>query len=254
MRILVVDDFHSAWFLLSAVLDADHHHLDWSPDPADAARKVKSARYGLALVDLDFGRGAPESGLTALRVLHDEGVPCLVHSADAEENRLLYLLAAFQFFQPLGLLSRAGSAQDMRAVVAAVETGEPLGPRFIAAAYRPRRGLEPWLDRLLHNDLDLALWRQLTRYSNRTALAAAAKTATGTVDKFTGRQIDVVRDLRMSFGRWDAAPVPDGDGRVDRLAPLHAFAVTHSRFFADPEVERLVRARSRPERRRRPGF
>ena len=64
MRILVVDDFHSAWFLLSAVLDADHHHLDWSPDPADAARKVKSARYGLALVDLDFGRGAPESGLT----------------------------------------------------------------------------------------------------------------------------------------------------------------------------------------------
>lgn len=144
-------------------------------------------------------------------------------------------------------------AQDMRTVVAAVEKGEPLGPRFIAAAYRPRRGMQPGPDRLLHTELDLALWRQLTRYSNRTVLAAAAKTATGTVDKFTGRQIDVVRDLRTAFGRRDAEAPADPDARGDRLAPLHAFAMTHRRFFADPEVELLVRARSRPGGRSRGG-
>ena len=66
-------------------------------------------------MDLRYVQSAA-TGLTALATLRQlsPGTKTIISTTDEEENRLLYLLAAFQFFDPKALLAetRGGRVRD----------------------------------------------------------------------------------------------------------------------------------------------
>src|SRR4051812_44329362 len=103
MRIVVADDFVSVEQTISRALEdkgdgtRTRHEVVGVRSPQALRKALASASFDLAFVDMDFGRGVPDSGLVALRFLDEAGVKAVVHSADSEDNRVLFLLAAFQF-------------------------------------------------------------------------------------------------------------------------------------------------------------
>ena len=77
--------------------------------------------FDQAIVDLRYAQSAA-TGLTALVTLRDlaPGTKTIISTTDEEENRLLYLLAAFQFFEPKAMLAKRADAFVTRAVVEAI--------------------------------------------------------------------------------------------------------------------------------------
>src|SRR5207249_3960911 len=72
--------------------------------------------FEAAIVDLRYVQSAA-TGLTALATLRElsPGTRTIISTTDEEENRLLYLLAAFQFFEPRALLAKRADAFVTRA-------------------------------------------------------------------------------------------------------------------------------------------
>src|ERR1700730_6832908 len=126
--------------------------------------------FEAAIVDLRYVQTAA-TGLTALATLRQlsPGTKTIISTTDEEENRLLYLLAAFQFFEPKALLAKRADAFVTRAVVEAIGRGDPspspdADPFRRAAALRP-----PLLHPLLYNRPDLGLLPCLRRFTTRLA-------------------------------------------------------------------------------------
>ncbi|WP_377267350.1 hypothetical protein [Peterkaempfera sp. SMS 1(5)a] len=255
MRIVVVDNVMQVGESVARALDGTGHSVAWALTPELLGGMLGGGqRFDLAFVDMDFGRMSEQSGLTVLRHLGAVSVPSVLYSADSEDSRLLFLLAAFQFHRPLGLLSKEAPGDDVRALVEAVAAGEQPAARFRGDRYRPpaRDRGAPWLDRLIPSTTDLGIWEQLPHYSSRWELARTAHVSERTVDNFLIRHADTVRELERSFlHRPDPQPVAVPDAALGRrarttlLAPLHAFAVMHFRFFRDPELRPLVEGRRR---------
>ena len=107
MRILVVDDFVLVELALAQVIQGTPHTLVGVRDPRSLPEALAEAEGGepfdLALVDINFGPGVP-TGLTAMRILQELSpeTKIVIESTDEERNRLLFLLASFAFFEPLG--------------------------------------------------------------------------------------------------------------------------------------------------------
>jgi hypothetical protein len=142
--------------------------------------------FEAAIVDLRYVQSAA-TGLTALATLRElsPGTKTIISTTDEEENRLLYLLAAFQFFEPRALLAKRADAFVTRAVVEAVGRGDPsptpdADPFRRAAATRP-----PLLDQLVHNRTELGIWQELARFDKRLQIASAAHVHPRTLDAFT---------------------------------------------------------------------
>ena len=139
----------------------------------------------------------PQTGLTALATLRElaPGTKTIISTTDEEENRLLYLLAAFQFFEPKALLAKRADAFVTRAVVEAIGRGDSspspdADPFRKAAVMRP-----PLLDQLVHNRTELGIWQELARFDKRQEIANAAHVHPRTLDAFTaakGAAIDAV--------------------------------------------------------------
>ncbi|MFJ6214143.1 hypothetical protein ACIQGZ_12535 [Streptomyces sp. NPDC092296] len=252
MRIVVVDNVMQAGEAVARALDGTGHEVAWALTPEVLAGMLDGQRFDLAFVDLDFGRMSEQSGLAALRQLAARSVRSVVYSADSEDSRLLFLLAAFQFHRPLGLLTKEAPGAEIRELVRAAEAGERLRGALSGDRYRPPAHGTAWLDRLIPSTTDLAVWEQLPYYSSRWELARTAHVSERTVDKFLLRHAEAVRELERVFRRRPEPPFPAAPGdrraRSPLLAPLHAFAVTHFRFFRDPEVRPLIEARRRPGR------
>src|SRR5262249_48925997 len=89
----------------------DGHTVVGVRDPAALPRMLAYEEpFEAAIVDLRYVQSAA-TGLTALATLRElsPGTKTIISTTDEEENRLLYLLAAFQFFEP-----RAAAAQAAR--------------------------------------------------------------------------------------------------------------------------------------------
>jgi DNA-binding NarL/FixJ family response regulator len=251
MRIIVVDDHMGAGdAIIRAVADTPHT-VRWTGTPESLEEIIARESFDIAFVDMDFGRSSQGSGLTALHQVAARGMHAVIYSADSEENRLLYLLAAFQFYRPLALLAKDASGDAIRALLQAAADGREPAAAVAGGQYRPPAGALSWLDRLIHNPTDLAIWQQLTYFSERSAVALAAGFSARTVDVFLDRQLDTVLELERTFHpRPEHLPLlgdrPDGKDskkRTRRMVPLHAFAVKHLRFFHDPELPRLLETR-----------
>ena len=279
MRILVVDDFVLVELALAQVIQGTPHTLVGVRDPRSLPdvlgpgdRSDRDAHFDLALVDINFGPGCP-TGLTAMSILHDLSpeTKIVIESTDEERNRLLFLLASFAFFEPVALMSKASSTEEMRALIDAVARGDLTGPGFARADGRAdQRNASPvqrlirnsgCLDELIRNRMDLMLWRALVRFDKRGEVARASHVDERTVDRFTANKSQVVDKIQAEFPedasvseapqRWDDDP--DGQRRHPNLVRLARFAQTHSHFFGDEAIDGLFATRwqsPRPRQRR----
>ncbi len=275
MHIIVVDDFVLVELALAQVIQGTGHTLVGVRDPRSLPEALSEGDRGepfdLALVDIDFGPRAP-TGLTAMRILQDlsPATKIVIESTDEERNRLLFLLASFAFFEPLGLLSKASSSAEMRALIDAIERGELAGPGLAQPDGTLSHALSPVqrlvrnagvLDELIRNGTDLMLWRAVVRFDKRGEVARASHVDERTVDRFTAAKSAVVDKIQAEFPEgasvhlvppaWDDEP--DEQRRHSHLVRLARFAQTHSHFFGDEALDELfaVRWRSARSRQRR---
>ena len=248
MRILVIDDYLNVEMALRGILDG--HTVTGVRDPVALPRMLAhEAPFDQAIVDLRYVQSAA-TGLTALATLRRlaPDTKTIISTTDEEENRLLYLLAAFQFFEPKALLAKRADAFVTRAVVEAVGRGDPspspdADPFRKAAAMRP-----PLLDQLVHNRTELGIWQELARFDKRQEIANAAHVHPRTLDAFTAAKcaaIDVVNALlpqRVRVPEPAAGPAETATAHGANLIRVIHFARIHMQFFADEEVARLLDA------------
>jgi DNA-binding NarL/FixJ family response regulator len=275
VRILVVDDFVLVELALAQVIQGTAHTLVGVRDPRSLPEVLEAAAtegepFGLALVDINFGPGAP-TGLTAMRILNElsPDTKIVIESTDEERNRLLFLLASFAFFEPLGLMSKASSSEEMRALIDAIDRGELSGPGLAQPDGTLSHALSPvqrlvrnagLLDELIRNATDLMLWRAVVRFDKRGEVARASHVDERTVDRFIAAKSAVVDKIQAAFPE-DASvhlvPSPDDEPEEQRrhsnLVRLARFAQTHGSFFGDEAIDELFAARwqsARPRQRR----
>jgi len=265
VRILVIDDYLNVEMALRGILDG--HTVAGVRDPAALPRMLAYEEpFEAAIVDLRYVQTAA-TGLTALATLRQlsPGTKTIISTTDEEENRLLYLLAAFQFFEPKALLAKRADAFVTRAVVEAIGRGDPspspdADPFRRAAALRP-----PLLDQLVHNRTELGIWQELARFDKRLQIASAAHVHPRTLDVFTAAKGAAIEAVAAHFSRPDrgngplagAASEPaaaaslgaaagpgagPGTAHGANLIRVIHFARTHEQFFADQEVAGLLEA------------
>jgi CheY-like chemotaxis protein len=271
LHILVVDDFVLVELALAQVIQGTPHTLTGVRDPRslpDALRE--DGPFDLALVDINFGPGAP-TGLTAMRILQDlsPDTKIVIESTDEERNRLLFLLASFAFFEPLGLMSKASSSEQMRGLIDAIDRGDLSGPglargdRTLSHALSPVQRLirhAGLLDELIRNGTDLMLWRAVVRFDKRGEVARASHVDERTVDRFIAAKSGVVDEIQAAFPEDASVHLvrppegePDDQRRHSNLVRMARFAQTHSHFFGDEAIDELFAARwqsARPRQRR----
>lgn len=248
MRFLVIDDHVHVELALAQVIRDTEHTLVGVRDPQNLPEVLaEEPGFDAAFVDLSFGRQAP-TGLSAMITLRQmsPATRLVMETTEEERNRLLYLMAAFVFFEPVGLMPKNLGAEEMRALITLIARGEALHSMSVDRLVRHGDDLH----RLVRDSTDLALWRALARFDRRGEVARASYVEERTVDRFTARQ-SVVLDLIDShfpepasverpFGQADPA---DEQRHRPNLMRLARFAETHGKFFDDSAVESLFAAR-----------
>jgi hypothetical protein len=254
MKIIVVDDHIAAQETVTVALASDpatkHHVVTGVRAPDELHRAGDLQAFGLAFVDLDFRRQSSKSGLYALRLLDQAGVAAVIYAADDEDNRVLFLLAAFRFYRPWALVSKRASSAEIRKLVATIESGARPESSAMHRYQPPNRGV-PLLDRLIVRAGDIPIWRALATQSDRNAIAEVTNVSRSKVDSFLSEHFDIVAEIEEDLlYRSPSEPFADPGARgraahayAHRFAPLHSFAVEHHRFFQDAEVMELIRER-----------
>jgi CheY-like chemotaxis protein len=261
MRVLVIDDYVQTEMAVAAALGGTGHEVTGASDPDDLPEVLGSrGPFDLALVDMYFGPQS-RSGIGALRILRDQSpaTATVVNSAKEEQNRLLFLLAAFRFFDPLTAVSKSISGPAIRELADTAARGEVPFPEG-AREYRPGGPLGDPLSQLLRSASDLTLWRELARFHKRGEIARAAIVAESTVDKFTSAMYPVVEDLEARLR--GSVPVSGYSGYGEGQAGTHnaplirltRFAGEHQAFFRDQDVaDLLAETWGTPQRTPSPG-
>jgi hypothetical protein len=254
MKIIVVDDHIAAQETVTVAVASDpatkHHAVTGARTPDELQCIADLGTFGLAFVDLDFRRQSRKTGLFALRLLDRAGVPAVIYAADDEDNRVLFLLAAFRFYRPWALVSKRASGAEIRKLVATIESGARPESSAMHRYQPPHRGI-PVLDRLIVRVGDIPIWRALATQSDRNAIAEVTNVSRSKVDSFLNEHSAVVAEIENELlFRTPPEPFPETRalGRAvhayaHRFAPLHSFAVEHHRFFQDAEVKELIKER-----------
>jgi DNA-binding NarL/FixJ family response regulator len=247
MRILVIDDYLNVEIGLRAILDG--HTVTGVRNPGDLGKMLAHEEpFDQAIVDLRYARSAA-TGLTALATLRELAprTATIISTTEEEENRLLYLLAAFQFFTPKALLAKSADAFVTRAVVEAIGRGEP-SPSAAADPFRKAATMSPpVLDQVVHNRTELSIWQELARFDKRQEIASAAHVHPRTLDAFTaskGAAIDVVHAQfpQQEDPRPEAPAGGSAGTHGSNLIRVIHFARIHAQFFGDAEVAGLLAA------------
>lgn len=254
MKIIVVDDHIAAQETVTVALASDpatkHHTVTGVRAPDELHRIDDLGTFGLAFVDLDFRRLSGKTGLFALRLLDWAHVPAVIYAADDEDNRVLFLLAAFRFYRPWALLSKRASGAEIRKLVATIDSGaRPESPAM--RRYQPPARGTSILDRLIVRAGDIPIWRALATQSDRNAIAEVTGVSRSKVDSFLNEYSDVVAEIENELllrtpnePFFETLPLARAArAYAHRFAPLHSFAVEHHRFFQDAEVLELIKER-----------
>ncbi|MCM3922917.1 hypothetical protein ND748_14760 [Frankia sp. AiPs1] len=256
MRVVVVDDVLIWEEAVAVGLGAmgtvgGPYQVAGARSPADLEALLRTDSFDLAFVDMNYGKRVRESGLTALRLLAEHHIPAVVYWNKPEDNRALFVLAAFQFFRPLALVPKTMSSAEIRKVVDTLAAGQPYETPDLAL-YRPPVGRASLLDRLVPTSGDLLIWRALTVFAGRTEVAREAHFSLRRVDNFLRDRFEAMVDVqrRLLDDPTDGLPTVTQslsltEVKQSRLTPMHAFAQTHQAFFRDPELARQLRERGR---------
>ncbi|WP_330300347.1 response regulator [Streptomyces sp. NBC_00503] len=243
MRVLVVDD---QWIVESAVARAlapAGHVVVGVRSPEDlAARFAGDDRdFQLAFVDLDFQKESERSGLAALEECGKVGVPAALLTADGEHNRILHLLAAFEFYpDTLTLVSKNGAEKDIRDIATAVAYGHRPNPEASADFRPPRRG-PSWINSLVRQPGHLALWRAAAVCDRHATIIEETRVGARSLSTFLEQSAEAVQGLQQEFfGVASPEDEPGAGTRKKHLQVVTAFAQTYAWFFGDQDVERLV--------------
>lgn len=256
MKIIVVDDHIAAQETVTVALASDpvtkHHVVTGVRTPDELHRIDDLDTFGLAFVDLDFRRQSKRTGLFALRLLDQDHVPAVIYAADDEDNRVLFLLAAFRFYRPWALVSKRASSAEIRGLVATIDSGARPDSSAMQRYQPPAKGISI-LDRLIVRAGDVPIWRALAAQSDRNAIAEVTDVSRSKVDSFLNEYSTVVAEIEKELLlRTPPEPFPEpraplgiaaARGYAHRVAPLHSFAVEHHRFFQDAEVLELIKER-----------
>ncbi|WP_234386701.1 hypothetical protein [Streptomyces sp. ERV7] len=239
----MVDD---QWIVESAVARAlapAEHVVVGVRSPEELAEKFTTDRdFQLAFIDLDFLHESTKSGLAALEECGKARVPAAVLTSDGEHNRILHLLAAFEFYpDTLTLLSKHGAEKDMRDIATAIAYGHHPPRPGAAARFRPPRRGPSWINSLVRRPGDLDLWRAAASYDRYSTIIQETKVGPRSLSTFLEQSAEAVHALQHEF--FGAAPPGDklkAGSRNKHLQVVTAFAQTYARFFSDKDVERLV--------------
>jgi DNA-binding NarL/FixJ family response regulator/transcriptional regulator with XRE-family HTH domain len=250
MKILVADDLPAAQETIQFALASDpatsHHVVVGVRSPEHLGQLPDVGRFELAFVDVNFRNTSHRSGLLALRVLEQASAPVLIYAAEDQDSQALFRLAAFEFFQPYGLITKGASIAEIRQAVKIIESRRPRLDSPLMPQHAQPDG-PPYIDRLLPKSDDLPIWRSLSRFSDRLAICRAASVSPRTLDAFLSEHFDIAAEISETFHSeipLTSAPIQEASSYVARLAPMHAFAKTHRRFFHDTELERLLQQRA----------
>jgi len=254
MKIIVVDDHIAAQETVTVAVASDpatkHHAVTGVRTPDELHRIDDLGTFRLAFVDLDFRRQSRKTGLFALRLLDRADVPAVIYAADDEDNRVLFLLAAFRFYRPWALVSKRASSVGIRKLVTTIDSGARPELSAMRRYQPPSRGI-PILDRLIVRAGDIPIWRALATQSDRNAIAEVTNVSRSKVDSFLNEHSAVVAEIEKELlFRTPPEPFPEtralgraAHAYAHRFAPLRSFAVEHHRFFQDAEVMELIRER-----------
>jgi CheY-like chemotaxis protein len=255
MKIIVVDDHIAAQETVTVALASDpatkHHVVTGVRTPDELHRISDLGTFRLAFVDLDFRRQSKKTGLFALRLLDRARVPAVIYAADDEDNRVLFLLAAFRFYRPWALVSKRASGAKIRKLAATIDSGARPDSSAMQRYQPPAKGISI-LDRLIVRAGDIPIWRALATQSDRNAIAEVTGVSRSKVDSFLNEHFAVVAEIEKELlFRTPPEPFPETRASLGktarayahRFAPLHAFAVEHHRFFQDAEVLELIKER-----------
>ncbi|MFD3779792.1 hypothetical protein [Streptomyces sp. NPDC058612] len=238
----MVDD---QWIVESAVAralaPADHDVIGVRSPENLGALLAMDRDFQLAFVDLDFQRESLRSGLAALEECGKAGVPAAVITSEGEHNRLLHLLAAFEFYpDTLTLLSKNDAEKDWRDIATAVAYGHYPNPKASSRFRPPRRGIS-WINSLVRQPEDLALWRAAASHDRHSTIIEATGVRTRSLSNFLERSTKAVHKVQHKFfGVAVPGDEPEAGTRMKRLQVVTGFAQTYARFFGDQDVERLV--------------
>ncbi|MGW2130546.1 hypothetical protein [Streptomyces coelicoflavus] len=241
MRILVIDDIYVIELGVARAVEAEGHTVVGARNPDELRQRLaRDKDFQLALVDLDYGREVAESGLAALEVLNSHGIPSVIHTVDGEENRTLFLLAAFEFFpQTVAVLSKHASDGPLHQIIDALGRGYSPSPT-LSQRYRPARGRTSLLSELVGRPEDLPLWRALARHTKLALVAKAVSRSERSVSEFLAKRQPVIARFQHEFMERPMPPEPTGGERNKPLLEVCGFARFHSEFFSDRDVERLA--------------
>ncbi|WP_330358394.1 hypothetical protein [Streptomyces chartreusis] len=263
MKLLVIDDqFPTSLQIAQAVQDCQDCFIDWVDDPENLDRLLAGETVDLAFVDLHYGRGRA-TGLTAQQIISESSpsTRTVIFSNEQEDNRILLLLASFHFFQPFAMLSKSAPGEVIRAVVEAVHDGD--GQLDFGDADHYRKAA-PLISKLIARENDLRIWRALTRFSERNAVAGDSSVTPGWISTWAEEKMPIVEQIRAEFlGHQPDLPRPmpykpprahiedKPEGKktnkrgpyTAKLSPLHAFAMVHAEFFNARELDELFEER-----------
>lgn len=252
MRILVVDDHYVIEAGVARALEQHNGHVVVGASSPAALRNelTRGTDFGLAFVDLHYGAGAPESGLAALEALAGYDIPCILYTSDGEQNRPLYLLAAFEFFPDTStVLSKTAGDVEIARIVDIYANGLRPGPGA-SQRYRSPGDRTSLLKRLVGTSDDLILWRSLAKFTKLREIAADAHCSEKKVSDFISLRQSAIAEFEHEVMDLPVAPSPPTGERQRPLLDAHRFATVNADFFADPDVERLVRGKYDGEKRR----
>ncbi|HEY3718386.1 MAG TPA: hypothetical protein VGL39_28005 [Jatrophihabitantaceae bacterium] len=255
-RVLVLDDATGYGFAFDELLRLGRSSL---PGPAQvrAASSVREVvelidageRFDVAIIDLGLGARQP-SGLGAIHVLGQRTDTRIAVHTDYHEQtrRLLFLYAAFTWYDPVALLPKTGDAPgrdraavatDLAAKIAMINRGQSPHPD-LAIPFRARLGKERAFERILKTHEDLDKWIAFVEYSNITDVARALHLGRKTVENWVRSKYDATQAL---LNDAEAAKIDVTDARVNvsslgraNQSVIHQFARSQSWFFTDPVV------------------
>ncbi|MEV8395901.1 MULTISPECIES: response regulator [unclassified Streptomyces] len=241
MRILVIDDVYVIELGVARAVEGDKHVVVGVRNPEELRRRLAWDKdFQLALVDLDYGRAVQESGLAALEVLSSQNIPSVIHTVDGEDNRTLFLLAAFEFFpQTVAVLSKHSGDEPLHQIIDALKRGYSPS-RALSQRYRPARGRSSLLSELVGRPEDLPVWQALARHTKLSLVAKAVNRSQRSVSDFLAKRQPVIARFQYEFMERPMPPEPSGSERNKPLLEVCGFARFHSQFFFDPDVRRLA--------------
>ena len=186
-----------------------HTPMSFGPGSvAEAAAQVKQCvlaekTINAAIVDLGLGPRQP-SGLGVIDLLDKVGVPAAVWTDWSEgARRLMFVYAAFSWYNPVGLLPKArftaGTnadrvARDFARDITRIHRREALDPD-ISDYFRPRQDAAWPFGKVLSSRADLLKWKAFVTYSQTAAVAAQLRLSKKSIDNWLVEKYTPVWEL-----------------------------------------------------------